>query len=45
MGEYKEWGSGNKVIISILKNFEFPPTGAKVLFKVRPPVAKEIDTD
>lgn len=45
MGEYNEWQTGNKVIISSLKTFEFPPTGAKVLFKCRPPVAKEISTD
>lgn len=45
MGEYVEWQTGNRVVISSLKIFEFPPTGAKVLFKVRPPVAKEISTD
>lgn len=45
MGEYNEWQTGNKVMISSLKTFEFPPTGAKVLFKSRPPVAKEISTD
>ena len=45
MGEYKEWKTGNKVVISNLKAFEFPPTGAKVLFKVRPPIAKGIGTD
>ena len=45
MGEYYEWQTGNKVMISSLKTFEFPPTGAKVLFKVRPPLAKEIRTD
>lgn len=45
MGEYVEWQTGNKVVISSLKTFEFPPTGAKVLFKVRPPLAKEISTD
>ncbi len=45
MGEYSEWQTGNKVVISNLKTFEFPSTGAKVLFKVRPPIAKEITTD
>jgi|GEM_PF-518663 len=45
MGEYTEWESGNKVIISSLKTFEFPSTGAKVLFKSRPPLAKELNTD
>ena len=45
MGEYRECENGNKVVISSLKTFEFPSTGAKVLFKVRPPVAKEIGTD
>ncbi len=45
MGDYTEWESGNKVFISNLKSFEFPSTGAKVLFKCRPPIAKEIGTD
>ncbi|MBN2121906.1 hypothetical protein JW721_02525 [Candidatus Micrarchaeota archaeon] len=45
MGEYREWETGNKVIISNLKTFEFPSTGAKVLFKTRPPIAKELGTD
>ena len=45
MGEYKEWESGNIVMISSLKTFEFPSTGAKVLFKCRPPLAKDIGTD
>jgi len=45
MGEYREWESGNKVVVSSLKTFEFPSTGAKVLFKCRPPIAKELNTD
>jgi hypothetical protein len=45
MGEYREWETGNKVMISSLKTFEFPSTGAKVLFKARPPIAKEMGTD
>ena len=45
MGEYTEWQTGNKVSISSLRTFEFPPTGAKVLFKARPPLAREISTD
>ncbi len=45
MGEYREWESGNIVMISSLKTFEFPSTGAKVLFKCRPPIAKELGTD
>ncbi len=45
MGEYKEWESGNTVVISSLKTFEFPATGAKVLFKCRPPIAKNLNTD
>ncbi|MCP4646213.1 MAG: hypothetical protein GY852_00570 [bacterium] len=45
MGEYKEWETGNKVMISSLKTFEFPSTGAKVLFKARPPIAKDMGTD
>lgn len=45
MGEYNEWQTGNRVVISNLKTFEFPSTGAKVLFKVRPPIAKELETD
>ncbi|MBD3389501.1 hypothetical protein GF415_00925 [Candidatus Micrarchaeota archaeon] len=45
MGEYLEWETGNRVNISNLKTFEFPSTGAKVLFKARPPIAKEMGTD
>lgn len=45
MGEYISWKTGQKVEISNLKEFQFPPTGDKVLLKSRPPIAREIKTD
>lgn len=43
--EYKDWKTGEKVNITNMKEFKFPPTGAKVLVKARPPIAKESSTD
>ncbi|MEM3422390.1 MAG: hypothetical protein QXF35_03645 [Candidatus Bilamarchaeaceae archaeon] len=45
MPEYKDQKTGEVVKISIEKGFKFPATGAKVLLKSRPPVAKEVSTD
>ncbi len=45
MAEYKDWKSKKDVEIKDLKNFEFPTTGAKILLKSRPPIAKECNTD
>ena len=45
MAEYKEHGTGEVVKISVDKNFVFPSTGAKILLKTRPPIAKEVSTD
>jgi DNA-directed RNA polymerase subunit RPC12/RpoP len=44
MGEYKDLKTG--AIVSITGDkFNFPTTGAKILLKGRPPVAKEVQTD
>jgi DNA-directed RNA polymerase subunit RPC12/RpoP len=44
MGEYKDLKTGAIVNITGDK-FTFPTTGAKILLKGRPPVAKEVRTD
>lgn len=43
MGEYKEQKSGANVTTG--EKFAFPTTGAKILLKSRPPIAKEVKTD
>ncbi len=45
MGDYKDLKSGNIVSIENIKEFSFPSTGAKILLKCRPSIAKEISTD
>ncbi len=45
MVEYKDWRNNKEVEVKDLKNFEFPATGANVLIKARPPIAKECSTD
>ncbi len=45
MGEYKDHKTGEIAKVTVDKNFVFPSTGAKILLKIRPPVAKEIQTD
>lgn len=45
MGEYKDLKTGAIVSIADEKNFIFPATGAKMLLKSRPPIAKEVSTD
>ena len=45
MGEYKDFKTGVLVNINDEKSFVFPPTGAKMLLKTRPPIAKEVKTD
>lgn len=44
MGEYKDMKTGVAVTVGKDK-FSFPATGAKILLKGRPPVAKEVSTD
>lgn len=43
MSEYKDQKSGMSV--STGEKFAFPTTGAKILLKARPPIAKEVKTD
>ena len=43
MGEYKDLKTGTAVATG--DKFSFPSTGAKVLVKSRPPIAKEVKTD
>lgn len=44
MGEYKDQKSG--VVVGVAgEKFAFPSTGAKILLKGRPPIAKEVNTD
>ena len=45
MGEYKDIKTGTVVSVVDEKNFQFPTTGAKILLKCRPPIAKEVKTD
>jgi hypothetical protein len=45
MSEYKDVKSGAIVTIADEKNFIFPSSGAKMLLKTRPPIAKEVRTD
>ena len=44
MGEYKDLKTGATVNI-VGGKFNFPNSGAKILLKARPPVAKEVGTD
>lgn len=44
MGEYKDLKTGAPVTITGNK-FTFPTSGAKILLKSRPPVAKEVSSD
>jgi hypothetical protein len=44
MGEYKDQKSGAAVALAGEK-FAFPTSGAKILLKSRPPIAKEVPTD
>ncbi len=45
MIEYKDLKTGSSVTASDEKRFIFPNTGAKILVKLRPSVAKEINVD
>ncbi|HIH22677.1 MAG: hypothetical protein AABW86_06160 [Candidatus Micrarchaeota archaeon] len=45
MGEYISWKTGEKIDIANMKDFQFPPTGDKMLLKARPPVALDMKTD
>jgi hypothetical protein len=45
MAEYKDVKTGAIVTVADEKNFLFPATGAKMLLKSRPPIAKEVSTD
>jgi hypothetical protein len=45
MAEYKDVKTGAIVTVTDEKNFLFPATGAKMLLKSRPPIAKEVSTD
>jgi len=45
MAEYKDFKTGGLVEVADDKNFAFPSTGAKMLLKTRPPIAKEVGTD
>ncbi|MFH2105944.1 MAG: hypothetical protein ABII22_01680 [Candidatus Micrarchaeota archaeon] len=45
MAEYKDLKTGTLVNIDTDKKFQFPSTGAKILLKTRPPIAKELKTD
>lgn len=43
--EYKDYKTGTPVSLKKDKNFAFPSSGAKILLKTRPPIAKETSTD
>ena len=44
MGDYVDLKSGAEVDVKADK-FAFPNTGARLLLKKRPPIAKEVKTD
>ncbi len=44
MAKYKVWKTGELVEIED-NEFQFPPSGEKILFKLRPPIAKTVNTD
>jgi hypothetical protein len=44
MGEYKDPKTGASITLSGEK-FAFPTSGAKILLKARPPIAKEVSSD
>ncbi len=44
MAEYTDLKTGNSVTVTGDK-FNFPTTGAKILLKKRPPIAKEVKSD
>ncbi len=44
MAEYRDLETG-KIIEIDEKKFDFPSSGAKILLKTRPPIAKEVSTD
>jgi hypothetical protein len=43
MSDYKDQKSGAAVVTG--DKFAFPTSGAKILLKTRPPIAKEVTTD
>jgi hypothetical protein len=45
MPNYKVWLSGERIEIKDVKNYALALSGAKILLKERPPVAKEVSTD
>ncbi len=45
MAQFKVWRTGDPVEIADEKNFQFPPSGEKMLLKQRPPVSKTTSTD
>jgi len=45
MSEYKDLKTGTAVSVGGKEKFAFPTTGAKILLKGRPPIAKEVSTD
>lgn len=44
MAEYKDQKTG-VAVASAGEKFAFPTSGAKILLKSRPPIAKEVSTD
>ena len=45
MPNYKVWLTGEKIEIKDFKAYALALSGAKILIKERPPVAKEVTTD
>jgi len=45
MEEYKDFKTGAPVQGGKDKAFAFPASGAKILLKSRPPIAKDVTTD
>ncbi len=44
MGEYRDLET-RKLVQTPEGKFDFPTSGAKMLLKTRPPIAKEVSTD
>ncbi|MFH0736980.1 MAG: hypothetical protein V1827_00290 [Candidatus Micrarchaeota archaeon] len=44
-GDYKDQKTGTAVTMAGGEKFAFPTSGAKILLKSRPPIAKEVSSD
>ncbi len=45
MPKYGYWLTGEIIEIKDIRNYSFPFSGANIIYKLRPPVVKEVSTD